>query len=102
MECGSHRLVTLLSVPGKVFAHVSLARLEPLLAERRRPQQSGFTAGRSMADAILALRLLSDLHREFSQPLYVAYVDLKSAFDSVDREALWKAVRGIGAQTILL
>jgi len=101
-ECGSHRPITLLSVPGKVFAHVLLARLEPLLAESRRPQQSGFTSGRSTADAILALRLLSDLHREFSQPLYVAYVDLKSAFDSVDREALWKAVRGIGAPTILL
>ena len=55
-----------------------------------------------MADAILALRLLSDLHSEFSQPLYVAYVDLKSAFDSVDREALLKAVRGIGAPTVLL
>jgi len=37
---------------------------------------------------VLALHLLSDLHREFSRPLYVAYVDLKSAFDSVDREAL--------------
>ena len=60
-ECG--RSLTLFSVPGKVFAHALLARLEPLLAERRRPQQSGFTAGRSTADAILALRLLSDLHR---------------------------------------
>ena len=101
-ECGSHRPITLLSVPGKVFAHVLLARLEPLMVESRRPQQSGFTAGRSTADAILALRLLSDLHREFSQPLYVAYVDLKSAFDSVDRAALWKAVRGVGAPALLL
>ena len=101
-ECGSHRPITLLSVPGKVFAHVLLARLEPLMVESRRPQQSGFTAGRSTADAILALRLLSDLHREFSQPLYVAYVDLKSAFDSVDRAALWKAVRGVGAPAPLL
>jgi len=46
--------------------------------------------------------LLSELHREFSHPLHVAYVDLKSAFDSVDRQALWKALRGIGMPQILL
>ena len=28
--------------------------------------------------------------REFNQPLWVAYVDLKAAFDSVDRTALWQ------------
>ena len=50
----------------------------------------------------MALRLLSVLHREFNRPLYVAYVDLKSAFDSVDREALWKALRGIGTPTLIL
>ena len=87
-ECSSYRPITLLSVPGKVFAHVLLARLQPLLTPARRPQQSGFTAGRSTMDAILALRLLSEIHREFRRPLHVAYVDLKSAFDSVDRQAL--------------
>ena len=68
---------TLLSVPGKVFAQVLLSRIEPLLMEHRRPQQSGFTTGRSTADAFLALRLVSEVHREFNRPLYVGYVDLK-------------------------
>ena len=56
----------------------------------------------SRADAILGLRLLSEVHRELNRPLYVGYVDLKSAFNSVDREALWKAVRGVGAPAVLL
>jgi len=64
--------ITLLSVPGKVFAHVLLERIQPLLDMTRRPEQSGFVAGRSTMDAILALRLLSDLHREFDRPLNVA------------------------------
>jgi len=43
---------------------------------------------------ILALRLiLSQLYRKFSKRLHVAYVDTKAAFDSVDREALWKALQ---------
>jgi len=47
----------------------------------QQPQQSGFTASRSTIDAILALRLLSELHRQFNCPLYVAFVDIKSAFE---------------------
>ena len=92
----------LLSVPGKVFAHVLLARLDPLLQKHRRPHQSGFTRCRSSLDAILALRLLTEIHRKFQQPLHVAFVDLKAAFDSVDRNALWKAMRGIGVPPILM
>ena len=87
-DCGSYRPISLLSVPGKVFAHVLLARIQPLLNKQKRPQQSGFTAGRSTMDAILALRLLAELHRAFNRPLHVAYIDLKAAFDSVDRSSL--------------
>jgi len=41
--CSNHRPITLLSVPGKIFAHVILARIQPLLDSVIRPQQSGFT-----------------------------------------------------------
>jgi len=101
-KCSNYRPITLLSVPGKVFAHVLLSRIQPLLEPARRPQQSGFTAGRSTVDAILALRLLSELHREFDRPLNVAYLDIKAAFDSVDRIALWKALRSKGIPDILV
>jgi len=48
----------------------------------RRFQQSGFTSGHSMLDAILALRLLSEVHRNWL--------------------ALWKALWGIGIPQYLL
>jgi len=34
--------------------------------------------------------------KEFNQPLWIAYVDLKSAFDSVDRESLWLLLQRLG------
>ena len=37
-DCSSYRPITLLSVPGKAFAHVILARIKPLLYRNRRPQ----------------------------------------------------------------
>jgi len=73
-----------------------------LLCVHRRPQQSGFTPGRSTDDAILALRALVELHREFQRTLLVAWVDLKYAFEFVDRSALWLALQGIGTSDTAL
>jgi len=56
----------------------------------RRPQQSGFTAGRATIDALLVLRQLSEIHREFDRPLQVAYLDIKPA---LTRLTLRKAIR---------
>jgi len=100
-ECSNYHPITLMSVPGKVFAHVILACIQPLLDRTRRPQQSGFTRGRSTINAILALRLLSEIHPECSKPLNVAYLDVKAAFDSMDRRALWKALRSRGIPDVL-
>jgi len=88
-EFGSYRPITLLSVPGKVFSHVLLARLRLLLDRHQRPQQSGFTGGRSMLGALLSPRLLSEVHREFTRPLHGVYMDLKVTYDSLDYVALW-------------
>jgi len=44
---------------------------------------------RSTVDRIITLNTLLQTRREFNKPLWIAYVDLKSAFDSEDRESLW-------------
>jgi len=49
-ECSSYRPISLRSVPGKVFSHVLLERIQPLLQMTKSPQQSGFTAGHSTID----------------------------------------------------
>ena len=45
--------------------------------------------------------ILSEIHREFNRLLNVAYLDIKTAFDSVDRRALWKALRSRGIPDML-
>ena len=42
-NCNNYRGVTLLSVPGKVFARIILDRVHHRLLEHQRPEQSGFT-----------------------------------------------------------
>ena len=57
-DCSNYRGITLLSVPGKVFAKVILSRIRPTLLAHRHPQRSGFTPGRSTCDSIVTLIIL--------------------------------------------
>ena len=43
-------------------------------------------------DDILALRLLLQIYGEFDEPLHVAYIDIKAAFDSMS-QSQWKCRR---------
>ena len=36
------------------------------------------------------------MRQEFNQPPWIAYVDLKSAFDSTDRQSLWLLIHSLG------
>lgn len=60
------------------------------------PATVSFHNGTLPMDAILVLRLLSELHQEFGRPINVAYINIKAAFDYVDHHALWKALRATG------
>ena len=101
-DCNNYRGITLLSVPGKVFAHLLLMRIRSHLLKYQRPEQSGFTPGKSTTDRILALRVLVERRLAFQRGLLAAYVDLKKAFDSVHRESLWEIlrIRGVPAKII--
>ena len=94
-DCGNYRGITLLSVPGKVLAHLLLMRIRGHLLETQRPEQSGFTPKKSTIDRILALRVLAERRREFRQGMLAAYVNLKKAFDSVHRKLLWNLLQGL-------
>ena len=101
-DCIKYRGISLLSVPAKVFAHICLARIKRTIFARQRPQQSGFTPGRSTLDRIIALRLLAERRHEYRQPLYAAYIDLRAAFDSLDRNSPWNILKTIGIPSKLV
>jgi len=98
-ECKNYRGASpycLQSTPGKAFTLTLLARVKTKLLEARRPEQSGVTPHRSTVDRIVTLNTLLQTCREFNKLLWIACVDLKSAFDSVDRESLWLLLRRHG------
>ena len=78
-----------LCVPGKVFCKVIQKRLAKRAEEMLRESQCGFRTGHGCVDQIITLRILAEKAREFNTSLYLAFVDLKKAYDLVNRKALW-------------
>ena len=94
--------MTLLSVSGKVFDRIIIKRVRHHLLEHQHPEQSGFTPKKSMIDCILALQVLTKCRQEFRQGLLAVYVDLCKAFDSVNRNVLWRILSLCGVPPKLI
>ncbi|XP_064115083.1 uncharacterized protein LOC135221191 [Macrobrachium nipponense] len=94
--CGNYRGITLLSVAGKVLARILTTRLTPL-AEKILPEsQCGFRPARGTTDMVFSARQLQEKCREQQKPLYMGFIDLTKAFDSVKRELLLEILSRYG------
>ena len=56
-------------------------------------QQGGFCRGRSCTDQIATFRIILEQSCELNSPLYVNSIDYEKAFDTLDRQSLWKLLR---------
>ena len=89
-NCDIWQDITLLSVPSKVFTRVLLNRIK---------EQAGFFPNCSCIDQIYTLWIIIEQCIEWSSHLYTVFVDFKKAFDSINREAMWKEVKCYGVPT---
>ena len=95
-DCNNYRGIMLLSVPDKVLNRVLLERMKEAVDPKLRDQQAGFRRNRSCANQIASLRIIVEQSLEWNSPLYINFIDYEKAFDSVDRETLWKLLRHYG------
>ena len=96
--CDNHRGITLLCIAGKIFARLLLNRLVQhlVIIELIPESQCGFMTGRSTIDPCFSLRQLQEKCWHRNRDLYILFVDLQKAFDTVNREALWALLQKIG------
>ena len=95
-DCGKYRGIAVLSIAGKIFARVLLNRLLPLTEEMLPETQCGFRPYRGNTDMIFVARQIQDKCREQNQEVFMAFIDLAKAFDSINRETLWTVLSRIG------
>nr|CAH8822477.1 unnamed protein product [Trichobilharzia regenti] len=79
-------------------------RLSRTREEQTRENQAGFRPGRGCIDHIFTLRQILEHRHTFRRPTIVIFLDLKAAFDSVDRKVLWQCltVKGVPRKYIAL
>ena len=56
-------------------------------------EQAGFRAGSLCTDHINAIRMIIEQCKEFRLDLHVIFIDFEKAFDSVNRDCIWQALR---------
>nr|KAG5689679.1 hypothetical protein BaRGS_006304 [Batillaria attramentaria] len=95
-SCSNWRGIMLLSIPGKVLTRIILERLKTALDKTLREEQAGFRNDRSCTDHIATMRIIIEQSLEWQTPLYSTFVDFQKAFDSVDREVIWKLMSHYG------
>ena len=88
-DCSNYRGINLLSIAGKILAHVLLNGLIPTLAQENTPDsQCGFRSNRGTVDMIFVLRQIQEKRRERNMGLHAAFVDLTKAFNTISSDGL--------------
>jgi exonuclease III len=94
----NYRGVALTSIVSKVYTYilnkrlVSWAKREEKIIE----EQAGFRASYSTVDHIFTLYSLVQKFLAKNTKLYIAFVDFRKAFDSVNRNLLWYTLKNVG------
>ena len=96
-NCNNYHGISLLSVARKCLAKIILRCLVSSITDNTLPEsQCGFWSGCSTVDMIFSLRLLQEKCVEQQRSLYITFVDLTKAFDTVGRDGLWKLLLKFG------
>ena len=101
-HCNNWRGISLLDVVGKIMARIMKERLEVIAGKVLPESQCGFRKEPGCVDMIFVARQLVEKAREHNHSLYMLFVDLRKAYDSVPRQALWKVLEKCGVPPKLL
>ena len=96
------RGIALGDICAKTISSILAHRLTKHLAKFGIDEQCGSLFGKGCADATFTLKSALQTLREHQQEAHVLFVDLVKAYDSVNRELLWKILKryGIPDETI--
>ena len=97
-ECGNHRRISLVAHAGKVLLKIVATRLSAYCEARNLlpEEKCGSRPHRSTTDIMFVVRRLQELGRKARVYLFLCFIDLQKAYDSVDRTLLWQVLARVG------
>ena len=94
--------ISLLNSGYKIYSKIIAKRLTAVAEVLLLDEQNGFRKGRSCMDSISSASQIIEKHREFNISKYMAFIDFKKTFDSVDRDKLGTLMLSKGITTHLI
>ena len=88
----NYRPISLMSNVYKIFSKIVLNRLSKVLDENQPREQAGFRKTYSTIDHIHVMTQLIEKIKEYGGTLYICFIDFTKAFDSLEHDAIWKAL----------
>ncbi|XP_064123393.1 uncharacterized protein LOC135227268 [Loxodonta africana] len=102
-ECGNYRTISLISHASKILLKIIQKRLQQYINGELPEIQAGFRRGRGTRDIIADVRWILGESREYRKDVYLCFIDYAKAFDCVDHNKLWMALRmGVSEHLIVL
>ena len=96
--CDNHRGISLLCIAGKILTKIMLDRLNVYFDQKGLipENQCGFKTDIGTIDMIFTARQLQEKCQQQNVDLYMTFVDLTKAFDTVSRDGLCKIMAKFG------
>ena len=95
-EAKNYRGITILPVITKILEALLRRKIQPIINANQSALQRGFTKNSSPMNCSLILQEAIREQRDKRKPLYIAFLDAKSAFDVVNHDSLLRKLYHIG------
>ena len=76
----------------RVYGKIIKNRIETEFRDLEAEEQAGFRTGRSTVDHLYAITQIIEKKTAFDQGIYMLFVDLKKAYDSIPLNRLWETL----------
>ena len=97
-ECGNYRGISLVAHARMVLLKIVATRLSAYYEARNLlpEEHCGFRPNRLTTDMMFAVRRLQELGKKARVPLFLCFIDLQKAYDSIDCTLIWQVLARFG------
>ena len=95
----NYRPIAIIPILYKLFARLLYCRLAPQLNAEQTSDQAGFRPNFSTLDHLFVFTCIEEKAHEYNLPVWLAALDFKKAFDTVEHHHVWTALETQGITT---